>query len=284
MAQGNPSIVNIFMSECSSLFKLHMIENRFRLEREIFRGRQSVRQLVGAGRQEDMDLPAPDRDPSHPALEAGLGAPTSSETSPIVSRGGTLPPETQDHLAIESDAERGYTAGSQRFFRQSPRRQTGSKGERALDLSGSEDDHHEETGRDPLSSPVLRRRWASDLLGDQQSRDIKRNRVSTRAASRRTAPRRAQTEAPDSPTFLTRFRTASIPDFSGQWSSLSPGSASRPSTTEESTHTGDRWRDNEGWSSSDDDDADVSLEDPLSDRSPRQHSTRREHDPPEQDK
>lgn len=109
----------LHMNICAS--QLHMIENRFRLEREIFRGRLSVRQqsMYSAPSQ---DLPAPDTDPIPSRLEGGLGAPQSPATSRVIlpspnneldadERPGTRSTKSSQ-LAIESEAEEDFESQS----------------------------------------------------------------------------------------------------------------------------------------------------------------------------
>ncbi|KAF9515224.1 hypothetical protein BS47DRAFT_1316199 [Hydnum rufescens UP504] len=105
--------------------KLHMVENRFRIEREILRGRLTVRQATARGRAPSMearDLPAADSDSVHARLQARVGhtpSPRPGSPAPYLNAPRRISDQyDQDiHLAVESDAESGFASGSARFFR-----------------------------------------------------------------------------------------------------------------------------------------------------------------------
>jgi len=89
--------------------KIHIIENRSKLEREIIRGRQSVRQPTSRDRTtQDNLLPR--------YLKASRDV---SPSSGAVPKGGTPFP---NDLPIESDAEASFEKGSPRFFKRQHRR------------------------------------------------------------------------------------------------------------------------------------------------------------------
>lgn len=83
-----------------------MIENRARIERQIFLGRQAVRRVS-----------------QNPGRQASV------ETTTIPARLSTTPPPTgtDQPLSVDTDAETAYAAGSRKFFRR--RRQSSATGQ-----------------------------------------------------------------------------------------------------------------------------------------------------------
>lgn len=159
-----------------------MIENRFRLEREIFRGRLAVRQQ-NPSPLDGRDLPAPDMDPVHTRLEGGLGASTSQSTTSFPTLGATTPPRNSaesgrpsvtlsssrgSQLAIESEAEEDFTNNSPSFF----------KRPKSLHRSGGSSHHSRRT------SPVARRPPTLHIDGDD---DVQYARPSSVPHSRKTS-------------------------------------------------------------------------------------------------
>ncbi|KAG8747549.1 hypothetical protein FRC10_000685 [Ceratobasidium sp. 414] len=125
--------------------KLHLIENRVRIEREIYRGRKALRQTAApparsAAPDVDMDASA-DAGPSNneimspgdPDKQFELHDPTQlrSQTYPIGATGGIRTreeeakgkllslggEELEEQLPVDSEAERGFATGSQKFFK-----------------------------------------------------------------------------------------------------------------------------------------------------------------------
>ncbi|TFK43500.1 acyl transferase/acyl hydrolase/lysophospholipase [Crucibulum laeve] len=131
--------------------KLHMIENRARIEKQIFLGRHAVRrslrlrarasveprslilQKAGAETHPDPDIPPLSNSPSPP--------PTGSD----------LP------LSVDTDAEAAFSRGSRWFFRRG--RVVASPSPEADVVDARQGGYH-----DPLGSSTIRRKWASDLL------------------------------------------------------------------------------------------------------------------------
>lgn len=112
-----------------------MIENRFRLEREIFRGRLAIRQQSAFPRD---DSPVTDTNPAHHRLEGGLGAPASQSVAAVANNAAATtssrPPldagkstrsrrgSRSAQLAIESQAEEDFESRSPSIFRSKPSR------------------------------------------------------------------------------------------------------------------------------------------------------------------
>ncbi len=122
-----------------------MISNRIRIEKQILFGRQAVR------------LRSRTRNHSSPQSKAPLLYPADQERS-AERRGKSaspLPATSERPISVDTDAEEAFTHGSQWFYkrgraRRAPSPNTGHK--------------NEGPSRDPLSSPRMRRKWASDLL------------------------------------------------------------------------------------------------------------------------
>lgn len=143
MAQG---IASICFSPCDQLIRdqLHMIENRSRIEKQIFLGRQYIRTaLRGRGRlleRQGSVLLHPD----------ALNRVASS------SRGLSPPQTSSDHpISVDPDAEAAFSRGSRWFFKRGHPRPSPSPETLTVE---------EDSADDPLRSPSIRRKWTSELL------------------------------------------------------------------------------------------------------------------------
>ncbi|KAG8681354.1 hypothetical protein FRC08_015692, partial [Ceratobasidium sp. 394] len=124
---------------------LHLIENRVRIEREIYRGRKALRQTAAPpirSTAPDVDVDASaDAGPSNneimspgdPDKQFDLQDPTQprSQSLPVRVTGGTRTreeeakgkllsvggEELEEQLPVDSEAERGFATGSQKFFK-----------------------------------------------------------------------------------------------------------------------------------------------------------------------
>ncbi|KAG8766840.1 hypothetical protein FRC12_006623 [Ceratobasidium sp. 428] len=121
--------------------KLHLIENRVRIEREIYRGRKALRQTVtpptrstapdvdvdasadaGPSNNEIMSPGDPDKQFEFHSLGQSFPSGTTGGTrtrenevkGKIFSLGGE---ELEEQLPVDSEAERGFATGSQKFFK-----------------------------------------------------------------------------------------------------------------------------------------------------------------------
>jgi len=117
--------------------KLHMIENRFRLEREILRGRQFVRRAFRSG----------DKTPLPKDLLLSQGSASAAGPSEGPLNISLLTSHRQ--LSIESDAETAFARGEDKFFK---------KRHHLPPKSPATSSH------DPLANTVRRRNWATSLL------------------------------------------------------------------------------------------------------------------------
>ncbi|KAG1754072.1 patatin-domain-containing protein [Suillus paluster] len=169
--------------------KLHMIENRFRIENEILLGRQAVRMAI-------------DRVRSRPNSDG------QTVPDPII---GTQLPTTSARLEspipMDSDVERAFEDNSTAWYFRRGRPKADAP--RESETSTSYGNNHNKV-TDPLRSPVLRRKWASDLF----------NRDDSVAGNSSASPRAATPEPPpaDNPrqtastpsTFFTKLRPGSL--------------------------------------------------------------------------
>ncbi|KDQ21031.1 hypothetical protein BOTBODRAFT_27050 [Botryobasidium botryosum FD-172 SS1] len=143
--------------------KLHMVENRFRLEQQILQGRIAVR---SAGRSRSKER--------GPALGLDIPPPTSLAGSSRDRADSAVPWPSlvREQIAVESENERGFESGAKRFFKRGHLLHP-DDADKSNHESGA-DDIPADLGysEDPLSSPLRRRRWASTLLhGDGDFRD-----------------------------------------------------------------------------------------------------------------
>lgn len=145
--------------------KLHMIENRFRIEKQILQGRQSTRKISGSST--GMVL-----------ADNALDLRTGNLPEPVI---GTRLLVTSDDVPIpaDSDMETAFTNnGTAWYFRRGKPEAT-----HAATISGPSSSHKSyerpfpDFG-DPLRSPRLRRKWARDLL-DQRDLGNDRDRSET---------------------------------------------------------------------------------------------------------
>ncbi|CCA70479.1 related to TGL4-triacylglycerol lipase [Serendipita indica DSM 11827] len=164
--------------------RIHMIENRFRIERKIFRGRLSVKR---ASQVKGDRTPAIEgtSGPSPAALHAILSSTAANHADTSSGGAGHHTPKKfpaslgSEQIAVESDAEAGFAAGSERFFKKahgkSNRRASQSLAQ--IDTSNSrqhpdiivqtaspEDRRKNSAGNySTMPSPIRRRRWGSSI-------------------------------------------------------------------------------------------------------------------------
>lgn len=195
-----------------------MIENRTRIERQIFAGRQEVRKIL----KSKVNL----KNPNNPNL---LAVPGTSEQEGRSNTRSRSPATSRERipLSVDTDAEQAFTQGASWFYRRGRRSRPESP----------------KPGDDPLRSPALRKKWTSDLLslpnsgsdsdGDGEDLNEEGSRKSTISQS---------TSLP-SPSIFARFRT----------NSFMRGFKSRSNlASEDAPHEGAHWDSDE--TSSDDDD------------------------------
>ncbi|KAF8592347.1 patatin-domain-containing protein [Ramaria rubella] len=194
--------------------KLHIIENRFKLEREITRGRQNLRQVTSRDRPaQDSVIP-----------RAKYSQNTSSSPQPYFRAG--VPSLSQ--LPIESDAEAAFAKGSPRFFKRHHHRPA-SPHNQSSSFSASVHSNHSE---DPPVSIEGRQTWASTLpeIGATQPQDASLPQASS------PSPSPPVNTSPQSPSLFSRLQKrsfASLPSpFSTfRWSESSVRSQARDDGT-----------------------------------------------------
>ncbi|KAF9009035.1 acyl transferase/acyl hydrolase/lysophospholipase [Cyathus striatus] len=125
--------------------KLHMIENRARIEKHILLGRQMVKRLLRRKTSPDAFEPR-----SLLARGVGLEA-TRSVGHPSSPAASDMP------LSVDTDAEDAFSKGSSWFFRRGRVISTTSTPKQEEPDSGA-------INQDPLISTAIRRKWATDLL------------------------------------------------------------------------------------------------------------------------
>lgn len=207
-----------------------MIENRYRIEKEILLGRQSARKSQQA----------------HPRVETpgveGLPPLTTDIRTPPIFTASPAPTDAENPLAIDTDAEAAYAND----LKVLPKR------ERTRPLP---DILRRDTNRqDPLRSPVTRRRWASEMLDaeDADSSEHSSQRINARRTPPSTSPRNV---SPRSSGFFSRFRTQSFPAVRSPFSGNSNKSKS---------HLGEgSVAADETWSTDSSSDEEFSLQDSL---------------------
>ncbi|EIW76130.1 patatin-domain-containing protein [Coniophora puteana RWD-64-598 SS2] len=138
--------------------KLHMIQNRFRIEKQILLGRQSTRKLGGSVTR---------------TVPAGNALDLSTGNVPEPVTGTRLPTFADDPpLPADSDMETAFAAnGTAWYFRRGK-----PEANHAATISGPSGSHksHERLFTsldDPLRSPRLRRKWVRDLLDQRGTSD-----------------------------------------------------------------------------------------------------------------
>lgn len=169
-----------------------MIKNRHRIEKQILLGRQAVRKTS--------------RSPSRPPMPDGDERFHSNTSNNNHNAYGLprillspIPVGSDVPLSVDTDAEAAY-ANDISFTRTS-----------ATNMSGASTPRLKNT-RDPLRSPIERRKWASALL---EPSDVEASDTDSRV------PERPMNNQPTTPnTFFTRFRTQSFPTLTSPFSTF----------------------------------------------------------------
>jgi hypothetical protein len=143
-----------------------MIENRFRLEKQIFLGRLEVRRAMQQKGEARPRSRSPVPDPSADGEITETIAPISSAATPQSSAplsgddlGGEPP------LSVDTDDESAFAQQSPKFFKR-PHRHLVSGSPTSY---GSSTPQNRSMTPDPLHSPVARHKWASALLQDESA-------------------------------------------------------------------------------------------------------------------
>lgn len=131
-----------------------MIENRFRLEREILRGRQGVRRST---QPKERVAPSDELSSFDPGNfpDTSKGAPVSPNSAQVEPQSEAWPNDTDTDMPFRYDARDGKLR-----LRHTPKE---------ADLSGTTTPADMKSSQDPLRSPALRRAWTSQLLGESEA-------------------------------------------------------------------------------------------------------------------
>jgi hypothetical protein len=225
--------------------QLHMIENRFRIEKQILLGRQAVRKSLQTKHQpQTIPIPADSRATARNGVEDLLlhqnGDDTTSTQRPLTSLAAQEMP-----LSMDTDAESAFANGSQWFFKRGHHRIS-------PDDSGTSTPRDKTIGNhDPLRSPMIRRKWASDLLkAEDSSFDYFRPATPDPPPTDRSISNAAASPPPDG--FFKRLRTRSFPALPSPFSSLHRNSSGKQVSRDVVTE--------QGWSSDSSSDEDLSME------------------------
>jgi hypothetical protein len=141
-----------------------MIENRAKIEKQIYIGRQYVRASIRrrTPRPEtrsillDSTTPNPRLDPRIPLRS--LSPPNTDSENPI---------------SVDTDAEDAFIRGSRWFFRR------GHAKVSPPPTSGTTSPQYSSSSRDPLRMPAIRRKWTSELLSPALNAPLKPDRLSS---------------------------------------------------------------------------------------------------------
>ncbi|TFK23281.1 patatin-like phospholipase domain-containing protein [Coprinopsis marcescibilis] len=194
--------------------KLHMIENRSRIEKQILLGRQEMRKLLKS-RTLNTNKVVPEQ------RSVLLSVPSEGQHTisvPRIKLPSVSPPGTSRErpLSVDTDAEAAFSRGSRWFFK---------RGRRSQSVSPSRETP------DPLLSPAIRKKWASDLLemltdASQQPQDSHRDSMSDSnhppGPSIQPSPSLLARLRGNSMSFMSGFRSqkgsANNSDNGGEWS------------------------------------------------------------------
>ena len=119
-----------------------MIENRMRIEKQIYGGRQDIRRVLKSksrAQAESRSLLLP---PQSLDIDAALRLRPSTSQSPPATG-------SEQPLSVDTDAETAFARGSRWFYRRGRHSRPPSPGP---------------GGSDPLLSPSIRKKWSSNLL------------------------------------------------------------------------------------------------------------------------
>lgn len=219
--------------------KLHILENRYRIEQQIMLGRQAVRRAIRRVRSNrtPTDTDGVINDSTAPKPLQGTRLPGAGASTTIE------PP-----LAMDTDAEKAFADGTAWYFRR------GRPIVNDVVESGTStpDDAGYTSTTDPLRSPILRRKWASDLL---ESRGSPEEDIPA-TPDRPPTPQHASGSARS--TFFTKLRRKSVSTLAIPFSS--PLRSSRVVINKEPSLDGHE----PPWSSDSSSEDETSLYDPKS--------------------
>ncbi|KAG2088483.1 acyl transferase/acyl hydrolase/lysophospholipase [Suillus discolor] len=180
--------------------KLHMIENRFRIENEILMGRQAVRIAMDQIRSR-----------TNPGDTRNIVVNGQAVPEPVT--GSRLRIRSESPIPLDSDTERAFKDnGTAWYFRRG--RPTAGAPRESETSTPYENNYNNIT--DPLRSPVLRRKWASELLDRNDDSGAGNSSASPRTATPEPSANEPRQNTSNSSTFFRRLGPGSVSiPFSG---------------------------------------------------------------------
>lgn len=201
---------SIFDVSEPTCLQLHMIENRAKIEKQIFLGRQSIRKSLRT-KSPRTTLQEPQSPPSSltPQLKMDPSVPPRSPSPPATG---------SDHpLAVDTDAEAAFANGSGWFFKRGHFTASPS-------ASGASTPWDALPVRDPLRSAAVRRKWASDLLNPASSNESPR----PGSPQPNPPPPAMDRVRPQTNGFFSRLRTKSFPSLTTPFTQRPQSGLARP--------------------------------------------------------
>ncbi|EGO27553.1 hypothetical protein SERLADRAFT_354816 [Serpula lacrymans var. lacrymans S7.9] len=195
--------------------KLHMIENRYRIEKQILLGRKAVRKAM---QTKIRPTPVDSQDLN---VADDMPEPITGTRLPQVSASATM--NAEPPISMDTDAETAFTSsGTAWYFRRG--RPTAIATPESGVSSPYESGYTNAT--DPLRSPMLRRKWASELLDQEPMSGESSSSKTARPAtpdppppqSPITVPRRLHLSSPSNFLSNLKLRPKSFPTLSSAFS------------------------------------------------------------------
>ncbi|KAJ3544697.1 hypothetical protein NMY22_g2683 [Coprinellus aureogranulatus] len=183
--------------------QLHMIENRMRIEKQIYSGRQEVRKAMKGGKNKPRSLLLP---PQSIDTANSMESNVSQSTQGVSDR-----PERP--LSLDTDAENAFSHGSRWFYRRGRRSPSPAQ-----------------ESSDPLLSPSIRRKWASGLLDVPTTSHQRSGHLEEQGDDRD-----IREASPSQGSFFARLRQNSIASLSLPFSHSKKGSITEHSCREASS-------------------------------------------------
>lgn len=198
--------------------KLHMIENRAKIEKQIFMGRQYIRRAL---RRQQL-----------PDQQASMLLQLANETPNT-----HLHPSSDQPISVDPDAEAAFRRGSRWFFK---------RGHSHTSPSPTLVTNPEDTSpRDPLRFSSIRRKWTSELLSPAST--VPKSFISDFPTHLPSVSSGSQSRASRSDGFLSRLRSRSFTNLavekslSGESSEVSEHAWSNNSSSEDGLTVDDWW-------------------------------------------
>lgn len=171
-----------------------MIENRHRIEGQIFLGRKASRRIAQA-------------DPLAPAISSRPQRDLASRAPPIKIFDGKDAYDSP--MPVDSDAEAAYASGRSLHLRAKSGRSSKLSRHKSVDQDEDADEEHSIHPED-LRSPVARRKWTSRLLGLDPEAETRRSMHDEYGSGQVTPPTTTITPPSPKQSFFARVRSRSF--------------------------------------------------------------------------